>query len=412
MMNTESSLSLLRESFRKCRIRTWVEPLEDLEAMLSEYGIETALGIASEHAELLRRFPRRLLPRTMYKVSDTFEFSYIGLLLPEEGQERVLCIGPYLPSPMSSQDLLEVGERNRVSPKQQRYLEEYYNATPVLPDGDHLLILLDAFCEQIWQTSTFSILDRSQEYQLPASPINQSMQSDSFDEVLVNAKNMEKRYGFENELMRAVSLGQLHKEKQLIAAFSQKAFERRLADPLRNAKNYDIIMNTLLRKAAEAGGVHPIYLDQVSSTIAAQIEQLPSLSENTDLMRSIFRTYCRLVRNHSLQQYSQAVQKAILLIDSDLSANLSLNALAKHQGISPGYLSAVFKKETGKTVSEYIRLKRVKHATHLLATTNLQIQTVALHCGIMDVQYFSKIFKRATGKTPKEYRESVKKSPQ
>lgn len=50
----------------------------------------------------------------------------------------------------------------------------------------------------------------------------------------------------------------------------------------------------------------------------------------------------------------------------------------------------------------------MNHAMHLLTTTGLQIQTVALHCGVMDVQYFSKMFKRQTGMTPREYRESMR----
>ncbi|MBO5899054.1 MAG: helix-turn-helix transcriptional regulator, partial [Clostridia bacterium] len=66
------------------------------------------------------------------------------------------------------------------------------------------------------------------------------------------------------------------------------------------------------------------------------------------------------------------------------------------------------KRETGKTLSEYTREKRIQHAAHLLATTQLQIQTVALHCGMMDVQYFSKVFKRELGLTPSEYRQSLK----
>ena len=123
----------------------------------------------------------------------------------------------------------------------------------------------------------------------------------------------------------------------------------------------------------------------------------------------MFRRYCRLVRKHSVKDYSRVVRETILLIDSDLAADLTLSSLAANQKISAGYLSTVFKKETGKTVSEFIRDKRIKHAAHLLLTTHLQIQTIALHCGIMDVQYFSKIFKKQTGKTPKEYRESMKK---
>ena len=86
----------------------------------------------------------------------------------------------------------------------------------------------------------------------------------------------------------------------------------------------------------------------------------------------------------------------------------SLTVLAKAQSISPGYLATVFKRETGQTVSLYIREKRMNHAKHLLATTHMQVQTIAAHCGILDLQYFSKSFKLVTGMSPKEYRNSLK----
>ena len=169
-------------------------------------------------------------------------------------------------------------------------------------------------------------------------------------------------------------------------------------------------MNTILRKAAENGGVHPLYLDKVSSEFAFKIEHLSNISESTSIMREMFRSYCRLVRKHSMKNYSLPVRKAILIIDSDLSQDLSLSRLAKHQNISEGYLATVFKKETNKTVSEYVRERRIKHAKHLLTTTHLQIQTVALHCGIVDIHYFSKIFKKETGKSPTEYRNDIKQN--
>ena len=50
-----------------------------------------------------------------------------------------------------------------------------------------------------------------------------------------------------------------------------------------------------------------------------------------------------------------------MIVDHDLSADLSPGELAKSQNVSAGYLSTIFKKETGKTISEYIREKRIKH---------------------------------------------------
>ena len=126
-----------------------------------------------------------------------------------------------------------------------------------------------------------------------------------------------------------------------------------------------------------------------------------------EIMSEMVSAYCRLVYKHSVKGYSPTVKETVLIIETDISAELSLSTLAKRQGISAGHLATVFKKETGKTVLEYIIEKRIEHARYRLSTTNLQIQTVALHCGIVDVQHFSKLFKKKTGKTPTEYRKAA-----
>lgn len=163
-------------------------------------------------------------------------------------------------------------------------------------------------------------------------------------------------------------------------------------------------MNTLLRKAAERGGVHPVYLDSASSTFAKQIEQLPRVEDASILMPEMFRTYCQLVRKHSMKDYSPLVQKAVACIEADLAGNLSLKTLSSALNISGSYLSTIFKKETGRTLTDYINRRRIEQAKHLLETTHLQVQTIAQHCGIMDVHYFSKVFKKLTSQTPKQYR--------
>ena len=225
------------------------------------------------------------------------------------------------------------------------------------------------------------------------------------EELLREMKRMEQRYAFENELCRAVEEGRLHMEERLLGAFSATLFERRTPDLLRNAQNYGIIMNTLLRKSAERGGVHPVELDRISSSFAAAIEALPSLDKVEELMTDMFRTYCHLVRDHSTAGLPAAVQATVLRIHADLAADLSAGALAEAQGVTTAYLSAAFRRATGVTLSEYVRLRRMKHAAHLLAHTSLQIQTVALHCGILDLRYFSRLFKEQYGLTPSQYRE-------
>lgn len=404
----ENELHLLCDTFRRCHVQAAPcaldEPIDTVPAPQAGEEGERALREVT-----VRELFGAMAHGTLYKKSNAFGLCYLALLLPPPATHPALAVGPYLRAPLSSRRLLEIGEAHGITPKSQRYLEEYYAAIPVVGEESPLLTLLESFCERIWGTPSYAVVDvNADEGTAPASPINEAMHTDSFDEVLVNMKALEKRYEYENELIQAVTHGQTGKETQFLSAFSEAAMERRTADPLRNIKNYCIIMNTLLRKAAEAGGVHPMYIDRVSSDLARKIEGLSASAEGGGLMRDMYRAYCRLVRKHSMKRYSHVVEKTVLLIDADLAADLSLRSLAESQGISAGYLSTVFKKETGKTVSEYIREKRVKHAAHLLSTTHLQVQTVALHCGIVDVQYFSKIFKKQTGKTPREYREDAR----
>lgn len=80
---------------------------------------------------------------------------------------------------------------------------------------------------------------------------------------------------------------------------------------------------------------------------------------------------------------------------------------AERLKMNSSYLSTLFKKENGTTLTDYVNQKRVEHAIFLLNSTSLQVQSIAQQCGIPDVNYFSKTFKKIVGKTPMEYRKNI-----
>ena len=263
----------------------------------------------------------------------------------------------------------------------------------------------NVFAEVLWSAdSSFEIVDINEEIISSTMPLTADEGAHKDQDVILEMQNMEMRYAYENELIESVTKGQSSRASLMIQSFSNLAFEQRTSDTLRNMKNYCIICNTLLRKAAEKGGVHPIYLDKTSSNFAKSIEAINDLDGGKTIMDEMVHSYCRLVRKHSSKHYSPPIQKTLAYIDADLTGDLSLRALSSMQGISNSYLSALFKKETGQTITDYVNKKRVQRAVQLLSTTKLQIQTISQYCGISDVNYFSKIFKKYTNKTPKEFR--------
>ena len=345
---------------------------------------------------------------TIYKFTDMLMCSYYFLLLPQTDEPLVLSIGPYLKQEISRTALLERAETLNLDPRGIGDLEFYLINTPLIQDESPIFAVIGTFADKIWGgTQNYSVTDIKGDAVSSFQSFDFKKGDKQTEDNAFNMKIMEQRYSYENELMNAVSGGLTHKVELLLTNFSEITFEKRTADPLRNVKNYCIIMNTLLRKAAENGGVHPLYIDSVSSDYAKKIEELTSVEQTGKFMVEIFRAYCNLVKNHSISKYSPAVQKTIVAVDADLTADLSLKAMSELNNVSAGYLSALFKKETGLTLTDFVNSRRIKMAKKLLATTNLQIQTVAGHCGILDVQYFTKMFKRYEGKTPKEFRASL-----
>ena len=60
-----------------------------------------------------------------------------------------------------------------------------------------------------------------------------------------------------------------------------------------------------------------------------------------------------------------------------MSSGLSLTAVAEAVGISPAYLSALFKREMGKNLSEYITGIRIERSKELLCCTSKLIYEIA-----------------------------------
>ena len=403
----QQELAFLCEIFNKNNVRAAIFSATELKT--GSFGEK--LQSDFESAPFLRELFSSLEPRTLYHGSDRFDCHYTFLILPETPEPTFLCLGPYLTQKIGKRRLVQLAKANGVSAEKQRYLFEYLSGFAVLEEGNPLQVTIHAFCERIWRNKTFVVKDLSKTHAAIESPFSRALVGTSPDDALINVRALEQRYAFENEMMRSVSLGLTQRQNRFSAAFSDGVIEQRTNNPTRNVKNYGVIMNTLLRKAAERGGVHPVYIDRVSSDFAVKIETATSTEEVSATMSEMFETYCRLVKEHAEDKLTGLVQQAVLIIESDLAADLSAGTLAKCLCVSLPYLCSAFKQATGKTVSEYVRQKRMDYAAYLLSSTNLQIQNVAFHCGVMDMQYFSKLFKAHHGKTPTEYRNATSKAP-
>lgn len=407
-MYQSSILDFMRKLLNNIHISSFLikEPFDDVADF--DLGLRRLLNPDIDFVRLFRMIPFASRPNTMYRVTDKYHCSYTFMELPGAEVRTFFLIGPYTFTEISEQTILEYTEEFNLPPAFAAQLCLYYYALPYLPNDAAFFSMLNTFCEEIWDgTDNYTIVSLSDDVlvEKPAHPSAETLALCDSPQMALNI--LEERYDMERQFMQAVSQGSVSRAEQVFSQVSYQTLEQRLHDPIRDIKNYTIILNTLLRKAAEFGAVHPIHIDKISSGFAKRIELLNSTKAARSLQSEMVRKYALLVKNHSLKKYSLLVQKVISQVDFDLTADLSLKAMAELLNVNASYLSTLFKKETGTTLTDYVNRKRIDHAILLLNSTTMQIQTIAQHCGISDLNYFTKMFKKFIGKTPSEYRDFI-----
>lgn len=405
-MHYDSELLFLQKIFKNFHINTTI--IDPLTKTIPEFdlGLRRMIHKDVNYNELFSLHSNIDRANTIYRIQDEFFCNYICLQLPDvEKSPSHLIIGPYTNRNITKTLLLQHTERLSLSPQQFKQLQKYYTNLITVTDEDAIFSIVTTFGEFLWGgLENFSVENIDNRVPDSVEPVATRPDFHEPEEAFLTMQILEKRYESENQLIHAVSQGLIHKAEMAMMNNNFLTLEQRVSDPVRDIKNYCIIMNTLLRKGAEYGFVHPLHIDSLSSRFARKIEQVTSPEGGQALQKEMIHKYCLLVKNHSMKGFSLLVQKVVTRIDSDLTADLSLKTNAKLLNVNASYLSTLFKKETGMTLTDYVNKKRIDNAVFLLNSTNMQIQTIAQYCGIPDVNYFTKLFKKYIGKSPKEYK--------
>lgn len=116
----------------------------------------------------------------------------------------------------------------------------------------------------------------------------------------------------------------------------------------------------------------------------------------TEKMRKLRRSDTNSKHINACKEYIYSHIKDRIIIE-DLSDEL---------GVSASYLSRLFKKETGDSVSAYIRLQKIEKAKNLLRYSDYSIIDIANRLSFSSQSHFIQQFRELTGITPKKYRDN------
>ncbi|WP_219836972.1 response regulator [Paenibacillus sp. R14(2021)] len=98
------------------------------------------------------------------------------------------------------------------------------------------------------------------------------------------------------------------------------------------------------------------------------------------------------------------ITEAKAFVEANLEKTITLNIVSREVGLSPHYLSRLFREETGVPFNDFVTGKRIEKATDLLQHTSLRVYEIAQQVGIPSYRYFSALFREWTGAAPTELR--------
>jgi len=166
------------------------------------------------------------------------------------------------------------------------------------------------------------------------------------------------------------------------------------------------ILRTLVRKAAEEAGLSVITIDTITQRQAQLSAAAHTSAEQAVYIRDMIREMCEAVRKTRLQSEgcSQETCAVMEYLRFHYAEPVRLDELTAHTHYSKAHLCAVFRKDTGKSITAYIASLRCRKAGELLRSGKVSVADAGAAVGYPDCNYFIKVFRRETGMTPGAYR--------
>ncbi len=225
---------------------------------------------------------------------------------------------------------------------------------------------------------------------------------------IIDSRHAHKSEDEERDFIQAVMSGNIDyvrkncEEKRFI---DSNGVGQLSTDAVTNLKYHMVITTALITRACIYKGLEPERAFQMSDFYIQKLDYAKTIDDVTEIhdhMVLDFTGKMRLLKKNT--GTSKNINKAINYIYAHIRERITVEDIAEHTKLSASYLSRQFSKETGISVSDYIREKKVEEAKILLKNSEYSISEIADMLSFSSQSHFIQLFKSYTGMTPKKYR--------
>jgi two-component system response regulator YesN len=186
----------------------------------------------------------------------------------------------------------------------------------------------------------------------------------------------------------------------------------KIAEELNGLQNIDEMKNMVLGLMVSLDRLiceNSMLPDHKISSIKSIFKEIMNTQNKFELKLWVERTLisiAELLHAERKIKINGLVKKAVDYISKNYMIDLSLEMVAEDIGISPYYLSRLFKQELHKNFIEYLTEVRIKQAFELIREGKSTIKEISERTGYSNLTYFYRVFKKNTGKTIGEVKKS------
>ncbi|MDO5522151.1 MAG: AraC family transcriptional regulator [bacterium] len=239
------------------------------------------------------------------------------------------------------------------------------------------------------------------------------MKNNSVDEkqlqyiAFLNRENRFHHHHYQDEMLQYQYLreGNMQAVEEAYKMFSSSHVGHLSSDPIRDIKYLFCCSITLATRFAIEGGLNEEKAYNASDLYIQKMDLCKSRSEVIELQKEMFTFFTKQIASLNKEViYSKPVIMCVDYIYNHLNEKITVKQLAAVVSLNPNYLSSLFKKEMGISISDYITEKRIESACNMLKHSSFTYSEISTFLGFSSQSYFISVFKKQMGSSPKKYR--------
>ena len=177
-------------------------------------------------------------------------------------------------------------------------------------------------------------------------------------------------------------------------------------NPVTNLKYHFVITTAMITRLCRQNGMELEQAFRLSDFYIQKLDDIHTVEGVKILHDEMVMDYTeKMRRNFRNDTNSKHINACKEYIYSHIKERITIEDLADEFGVSASYLSRLFKKETGISVSAYIRQQKIEIAKNLLQFSGYSIIDIANRLSFSSQSHFIQQFRESVGMTPKKYRD-------